>query len=228
MSDVELIVLDDAEAVAEAVAQRLARAVADGGNVVLTGGSTPKLAYERAAAIAPDWRGIEVWWGDERCVPAEDERSNYGMAKAALLDRLEHPPAAVHRIFGEAGRDEGAALYEEELGSEALGLVLLGVGPDGHVASLFPGAVTLDETERRAVGAEAGHEPFVDRVTLTLPALRGAAEVLFLLTGEEKADAARRAFAQDPDAATPASLVRAESGRTVAILDRVAAAAIDA
>jgi 6-phosphogluconolactonase len=225
---VDLIVLDDAVAVAEAVAQRLARAAAEGGNVVLTGGRTPEQAYERAAALAPDWSRVEVWWGDERCVPPDDDNSNFGMAKRALLDRLERPPLAVHRIEGEGGKDAAADAYEEELGPAALDLLLLGLGPDGHVASLFPRKPSLDETDRRVVGAEPALEPWVDRVTLTLPALRAAGEILFVVSGEAKAGAARRAFADEPSRETPASLVRADSGRTTAILDRAAAAAIDA
>jgi 6-phosphogluconolactonase len=228
VSDVDITIIDDADAVADAVAQRLARAAADGGNVVLTGGTTPERAYERAASVAPDWSRVELWWGDERCVPPDDERSNYAMAKRALLDRLEQRPGAVHRIPGELGRDQGAAAYEDELGATTLDLLLLGVGPDGHIASLFPGKPSLDVTDRRVVGSEAGLEPFVDRVTLTLPALCAAQEVLFVVTGDAKADAVRRAFAAAPSRQTPASLVRAESGRTTAILDRAAAAAIGA
>ena len=228
MSDVELVVLEDAGAVAEAVAERLARAAAEGGNVVLTGGRTPEQAYERAAAVAADWSRIELWWGDERCVPPEDSNSNFGMAKRALLDRLDRPPLAVHRIEGERGKDAAADAYEEELGSIALDLLLLGIGADGHVASLFPGKPSLEETERRVVGAEAGLEPWVDRVTLTLPTIRAAGEIVFVVTGVAKADVVRRAFAEEPSAETPASLVRAESGRTTAILDRAAAAAIEA
>jgi 6-phosphogluconolactonase len=144
------------------------------------------------------------------------------MAKAALLDRVQ--TQRVHRMRGELGRDEGAELYEQELGSlERFDLVLLGLGPDGHVASLFPDEPTLDETERRVVGAVAKHEPYVDRITLTLPPLRAAREVLFLVSGEEKADAARRAFAGEPSRATPGSLVRAVRGKTVAVLDAAAA-----
>ena len=228
MNDVDITVVDDADAVADAVAQRLARAAAHGGNVVLTGGTTPERAYERAAAIAPDWRRVEVWWGDERCVAPDDDRSNFKMAKRALLDRLAVPPLLVHPIPGELGRDAGAAAYEEELGEEALDLLLLGIGPDGHVASLFPGKPSLDATDRRVIGSEAGLEPFVDRITLTLPALCAAEEILFVVTGDAKADAARRAFAEAPSRETPASLVRTDSGRTTAILDRAAAAAIEA
>jgi 6-phosphogluconolactonase len=228
VSDVKLTVVEDAAAVAQEVAQRLARAAAKGGNVVLTGGRTPQQAYQRAAALAPDWSRVEVWWGDERCVPPDDENSNFGMAKRALLDHVERAPLAVHRIEGELGRDAAADEYEDELGSTAFDLLLLGIGPDGHVASLFPGKPALDESERRVVGTEPGLEPWVDRVTLTLPALRAAGEILFVVAGESKADAVRRAFAAEPGPDTPASLVRADSGRTTAILDRAAAAAIEA
>jgi 6-phosphogluconolactonase len=228
VSDVELIVVEDADAVAEAVAQRLAQAAGGGGSIVLTGGKTPEKAYERAAALAADWSRVELWWGDERCVPPDDENSNFGMAKRALLDRLERPPAVVHRIPGEAGKDVAAAEYEDELGDTELDLVLLGIGPDGHVASLFPGKPSLDVTDRRVVGSDAGLEPWVDRVTLTLPALRAAKAILFVVSGEAKADAVRRGFAEQPSRETPASLVRAESGHTAVILDRAAAAAIPA
>jgi 6-phosphogluconolactonase len=228
VSPVELVVVDDVDAVAAAVAQRLGGAVRDGRSIVLTGGTTPEKAYERAAALAPDWSRVDVWWGDERAVPPDNEDSNFGMAKRALLDRLERPPKAVHRIRGELGKDEAAEAYEEELGSTALDLLLLGIGPDGHVASLFPNEPTLAETERRVVPAEPGHEPWVDRVSLTLPTLRAASEILFVVAGEAKADAVRRAFAAEPGPDTPASLVRADSGRTTAILDRAAAAAIAA
>jgi 6-phosphogluconolactonase len=227
VTDVELVVVDDEQEVAAVVAERLARAAREGGNVVLTGGKTPEQAYKDAARRAPDWSSVDVWWGDERCVPPEDEKSNYGMAKRTLLDRLEQAPRGVHRIKGELGKDEAAADYERELGDTPLDLVLLGVGPDGHVASLFPNAPTLRRRER-VLPAEAALEPFVDRVTLSVPALCGAHEILFLLSGEGKADAALRAFASEPSPATPASLVRARDGRTVAILDRAAAAKLPA
>jgi 6-phosphogluconolactonase len=192
------------------------------GDLVLTGGTTPRRAYELAAELKPDWSDAEVWWSDERCVPPDDERSNYGMTKRALLDRLETPPRAVHRIRGEEGAERAADLYNEELRGVTLELVLLGIGPDGHVASLFPHAPTLAERERRAVPAEARLEPFVDRVTMTIPVLEFAPLLVFLVAGAEKAAAVARAFA-GPDQGTPASLVRSKTGRTVAILDREAA-----
>jgi 6-phosphogluconolactonase len=218
-SDLEIVVAEDP---ARDVAGRLATAARRGGHVVLTGGSTPRIAYELAASLESDWTAVEFWWGDERCVAPEDERSNYGMAKQALLDRVS--TGAVHRMQGELGRAPGAEQYEQELGDlERFDLVLLGLGPDGHVASLYPEQTTLDETERRVVGAGAKLEPYVDRITLTLPTLRRAHEVLFLVTGKDKAEAAKRAFRDEPSTATPGSLVRATGGRTTAVLDADAA-----
>jgi len=223
--EIELVVAADAAAAAQLAAERLAAAARAGGHIVLTGGSTPRRAYELAAELQPDWSRAEVWWSDERCVPPDDERSNYGMAQAALLDRLAVQPAAVHRMRGELGREDGAAQYERELGGLArFDLLLLGLGPDGHVASLYPDQPTLDETERRAIGAEAHLQPFVDRITLTLPVLRAARGVLFLVAGADKAGAAKRAFAGEPSRATPGSLVRAVEGTTTALLDTAAAA----
>jgi 6-phosphogluconolactonase len=194
-----------------------------GGDLVLTGGTTPRRAYELAADLKRDWSDTELWWSDERCVPPDDELSNYGMTKRALLDRLATPPRAVHRIRGEEGAQRAADAYDQELRGVTPQLVLLGVGPDGHIASLFPRAAALAERERRAVPAEAGLEPIVDRVTLTIPVLESAPLLVFLVAGAEKAEAVARAFAGPPDEATPASLVRSKNGRTVAILDREAA-----
>jgi 6-phosphogluconolactonase len=218
--DIDIVVSDNP---AQVVAELLANAARAGGHIALTGGSTPRLAYEMATGLESDWSRAELWWGDERCVPPDDERSNYAMAKQALLDRVT--TGNVHRIRGELGRDEGATLYDQELGSlERFDLMLLGLGSDGHVASLFPEQPTLDETERRVVGAEAKLEPYVDRITLTLPILRRARAVVFLVTGESKAEAAKRAFVDEPSRSTPGSLVRSTRGKTTAVLDPAAAA----
>jgi 6-phosphogluconolactonase len=217
---IDIVVADDP---ALEVGERLVAAARAGGHVVLTGGRSVRVAYEHAASLEPDWTGAEIWWGDERCVPPDDERSNYRLAKESLLDRVH--TSTVHRMRGELGKDQGAELYEQELGSlERFDFVLLGMGPDGHIASLFPAQPTLDETERRVVGAEAQLEPYVDRITLTLPMLRGAREILFVVTGKDKADTAYAAFAGEPTRAIPASLVRATHGRTTAVLDAGAAA----
>ena len=180
-------------------------------------------AYELAAELRPHWSSVELWWGDERCVPPEHEWSNYGMAKRTLLDRLVTPPAAVHRIQGELGAQRAADEYDRELEGVVPDLVLLSVGPDGHLASLYPQAPGLAERERRAIAAEAKLEPLVDRVTMTIPVFESAPLVLFFVAGAERADATRRAFAEPPAEATPASLVRSKSGETVVILDPGAA-----
>ena len=225
--DIELVVLEDADAVAAEVADRLARAARSGGHISLTGGRAPGLAYEEAAKREPDWRNVELWWSDERCVPPDDDLSNYALAKRALLDNLTSAPRRVHRIKGELGKERAAADYERELGDTVFDLELLGIGPDGHVASLFPNAPTLQE-RGRVLPAEPGLDPFVDRVTLSIPALNSARVIVFALAGAEKADAARRAFAEEPSPETPASLVRPTNGRTTVILDRAAAAKLSA
>jgi 6-phosphogluconolactonase len=223
--DVEIEVVADERGVALILAGRLADQARAGGNVVLTGGSTPRVAYELTAELEPDWSRVELWWGDERCVAPDDQASNYKMAKKALLDRLGEPPAAIHRMQGELGRDEGATEYEAELeGVGVFDLVLLGLGPDGHIASLFPGFPTLDVTDRDVVGSESGHEPFIDRISMTLPRLCRTRELLFLVAGEGKADAVARAFAGEPSHEAPGSLARAADGTTRAVIDRAAAA----
>jgi 6-phosphogluconolactonase len=192
-------------------------------SVALTGGSTPGRAYQLAAEQEPDWSAASLWWGDERCVPPDDELSNFRLARENLLDRIEAPPREVQRIRGELGADEAAREYDELLRGARLDYVLLGVGPDGHVASLFPRQPTLQERERRAIPAEAKLEPFVERVTLTLPVLASAPEVVFIVTGEAKAEAAERAFARPPGPETPASLIRSARGRTRVVADAPAA-----
>jgi 6-phosphogluconolactonase len=193
------------------------------GHITLTGGTTPARAYELAAELKPDWSSTEVWWGDDRCVPPEHEWSNYGLAKRTLLDRIAVPPAAIHRIQGELGAERAADEYDRELDGVTLDLVLLGMGSDGHVASLYPHEPGLGERARRAIPAEAKLEPLVDRVTMTIPVLESAPLVLFFVAGAERAAAVRRAFAEPPSEATPASLVRSRNGDTVAILDPAAA-----
>ena len=160
-------------------------------------------------------------------VPPTDERSNYGLARESLLERLERTPSGVYRIEGELGAEEAARRYDALLDGVTIDLAFQGLGPDGHTASLFPEAPSLAVNDRRAVAAEAQLEPFVARVTMTVPMLCAARRVLFLVVGESKAEAARRAFADPPSPATPASLVRSANGETVAILDRAAAALVD-
>jgi 6-phosphogluconolactonase len=224
---VELQVCPDAEQVASVVADELIAVARTGGSLVLTGGSAPGRAYELAAEREPDWSMASLWWGDERCVPPDDERSNYRLAREKLLDRLEAAPREVQRIHGELGAEEAAREYDELLrGVSRLDLVLLGIGPDGHTASLFPGQPALEERERRAIPNEAKLEPFVDRVTMTIPVLASAPLVLFVVSGESKAGAVARAFGEPPSPETPSSLVRSAEGRTVVVADEAAAAGL--
>jgi 6-phosphogluconolactonase len=224
---VELIVVDNERAAAQAAGELLAETARTGGHIALSGGQTPEHAYRTAARLQRDWSGAEVWWGDERCVPPDDDRSNYLLAKRALLEHLEAPPTNVHRIRGELDPEEAAAEYDAALRGVRLTLNLLGIGPDGHTASLFPCAPGLGEDERLAIAAKPGLDPKVERVTMTPPMLRNADLVLFLVSGEDKAEAAARAFGGPESRATPAGLIRSAGGQTVAILDRAAASLLE-
>jgi 6-phosphogluconolactonase len=218
-------VLDDPAA---AVADLLAAAASAGGHVVLAGGSSPQHAYELAADRGDDWGGATVWYGDERCVREDHEWSNHGMAEAALLSHLD-PRPEVMRIEGELGHEAGARAYEavvrERLGDEPRwDVLLLGLGPDSHTASLFPGKPEVGVTDRLVVGVpEAGMEPRVPRISLTLPAINAARHVVFLVTGESKRDAVRRAFGSSPDPSSPAAHVRPGDGELTVYLDPAAA-----
>jgi 6-phosphogluconolactonase len=214
LNGVEIRVVEDP---ARATAELL---VVTAGHVALSGGSSPGHAFELAAQLRPDWSGAHIWFGDDRAVPPDDELSNYRLAKEALLDRVAVQPE-VHRVLGELGAEKAADLYDAELVGVTLDLALNGIGADGHTASLYPNAPALGEKERRAVAAEAEFEPFVPRVTMTPPMFSAAGLLVFLVTGEEKAEVVRRAFADDPSPEIPASVIR--GGRTVAILDSGAA-----
>ena len=190
----EVTVLETAEEVAAAAAGEIAAAIASGAarTLVLAGGSTPQRCYELLAEI-PEvaWGRVTVLFGDERCVAPDHADSNYRMAREALLDRVS--PATVHRMPAELGPDEGAELYSPVVAALApLDFVLLGVGEDGHTASLFPGHPAVNATGW-AIGIRDSPKPPPERVTLTLPVLRGARRVLILATGAGKADAVAKA-----------------------------------
>jgi 6-phosphogluconolactonase len=232
---IEIQVVDDP---AQVCADALSAAAATGEHVVLTGGSSPRHAYELAAEQhTQSWQGAKLWFSDERCVAPDDELSNFRMVKQSLLDPLERAGAEVEfcrRVLGERGHEEGALEYERELehvgggpGAIRFELVLLGVGPDGHICSMFPRQASLDERARFVVGVpEAGHEPFVPRVTLTFAALSHAKRVLVLATGASKADPIAAAFADDAPHTTdvPASLLADHVEDIVVLLDEQAAA----
>lgn len=226
-----LEIVDDPSRAASAM---LLSAMLGGRDVVLTGGSTPQPAYEELAravrAVGHDLRDTTIWFSDDRCVPPDDERSNYRLVKQSLLDPLaDMPRPAVRRIRGELGPEEAAEAYERELdeaGEPEFSLVLLGIGPDGHLASMFPDQASLSERSRLVVGVpESGLEPFVPRVTLTLPALANAEHVVFLVTGAGKADAVAAAFGPDaePDPHVPSSMLVPLAKELTVLLDPAAA-----
>jgi 6-phosphogluconolactonase len=224
---VEIRVVEDP---AEPVAQLLGEAAARGGNIVLTGGSTPRRAYETASRAGVDWSGATIWFSDERCVPPDDPLSNFALADGALIGRLpKDQRPEVMRMEGELGPETGAANYEarvrERLGGDPRwDLLLLGLGPDAHVASLFPGRPELEERERLVAGVEqAGWEPYVPRISLTLPALDAGRRVVFLVTGADKAPAMRRAFGDPADTSSPAAHVRPRAGELLVYCDPAAA-----
>ena len=203
-------------------------------SLVLAGGGTPRMLYERLAADDSSrlpWNLIDVWFGDERCVVADHEASNYGMARSAMLAALPVPPDNVHRIPGELGAERAAEAYDARLrdvfgaltpGRETFDLVLLGVGTEGHTASLFPDHPALGERTRWAVPIDPPPGtaiPQIPRVTLTLPAITGAADVLVLAAGADKAPVVRGV--REGDMSLPATLARGRE-RTVWLVDREA------
>ncbi|HEY3866257.1 MAG TPA: 6-phosphogluconolactonase, partial [Solirubrobacteraceae bacterium] len=205
-------------------------------HLALSGGSTPARTYELLASALEDWDGVEIWFADERCVPPEDTESNYRLAAETLLRAAAIDPARVHRMEGELGPVEGARRYAEALASSSavpassaaapvpgaswgepavaavpalpvLDLIALGIGPDGHVASLFPGAPTLDApAETLCLGVHDSPKPPPRRITLSLAVLRAARRCLLLATGAGKADAIAAALAE-PTHHVPASLL---------------------
>jgi 6-phosphogluconolactonase len=235
----KLTIIPDAEALAQEAATRLLARLAEPRErlaVALTGGSSPERLY-RLLASEPyrsqiPWQRVHWFWGDDRFVPQSDERSNAGAARRLFLDRVPAPPATLHAIPTDAeNADEAARRYEAELrafygadqldpGRPLFDVVLMGVGSDGHTASLFPGQPQVDETRRWVVGVpQAGLEPFVPRVSLTLPALASTRDMLFLVTGRSKREILGRVLS---GADLPAA--RAHShGDLVWLVDRDAA-----
>lgn len=237
-----VLVFADAGAAARAAAERFAawarEAVRERGRFVaaLAGGSTPRAAYallaEEPLRSAVPWEGVHLFWGDERCVPPGHPRSNFRMAREALLSRVPLPEGNVHRVRGELPPAQAAEAYEREVrelfgGAPRWDLVHLGVGGDAHTASLFPFSPPLRERER-AVAHTAHPGRGEARVTLTVPALNAAARVELLVAGAAKAAAARSVIcgALDPFR-LPAQLVRPSPGEAVWLLDRAAAAGVE-
>ncbi len=232
-------IYNDADALADAVAQHVVTLANDTRSkqrpftVALAGGSTPRPAYERLTMPAfserIEWDRVHVFWGDERCVPPIHPESNYRMAREALLDHVPIPDANVHRMQGELAPQEAAQAYETEIRElfyeidvSGFDLILLGLGGDGHTASLFPGTDALD-TPGRWVAANHVEKLGAWRLTLTLPAINAAGDVTFVVTGERKRDILQRVLAPEPDAPTlPAQRVQPKDGRLIWMVDRAA------
>jgi 6-phosphogluconolactonase len=237
--DAEIIITPDAGALAQEAAKRfseLAReAVESRGrfSAALSGGSTPGSLYELLAA-APrreqiPWSGVYLFWGDERCVPPSDPASNYRLAEDTLIRHVPIPSENLFRIRGELSPEAAARNYDKSLQDFFCGprprfdLVLLGLGSDGHTASLFPASSALAEFQQLAVPVEAYYQDRPAwRVTLTLPAINTARHALFLVQGSDKAEIVRTVLA-DREASLPAQQVRPSAGQLTWILDAPAA-----
>jgi 6-phosphogluconolactonase len=180
---------DQLAAAAAAIVAQTLRAAAQT-RLVLAGGSTPLRCYELLSEMRLAWGRVTVLFGDERCVPPSDPESNFRVAADSLLNRVI--PASVHRIPAELGPEQAAAAYEPVVAAGSLDLVLLGIGPDGHTASLFPDHPAL-QAGGLVVGVRQAPKPPPERVSLTLSSLREARRVLMLVSGPDKADAVRRA-----------------------------------
>ncbi len=237
MAEVEVCADDDAlmTAAAETVVRSAAEAIEEAGQatIALSGGTTPKRLYQLLAtpgyASRVDWTRLHVFFGDERCVPPNDPASNYRMARESLIERVQIPAANVHRIHGEDDPATAAADYERELrtvlGARArLDLVLLGMGDNGHTASLFPGLTAVHEQQRWVV-AEDVKEVGMWRITLTPAAINAAAEVVFLVSGAGKADMLPRVL-EGPRQIDllPAQVVAPTNGQLRWLVDAAAAA----
>ncbi len=206
-------------------------------SVVLSGGSTPRRLYtllgEAPLRTRIDWKRVHLFWGDERCVPADHNESNYRLAAETLLSRVDLPKGHIHRIRGEESPEHAAGEYEEDIRRffhpsplPAFDLVLLGVGEDGHTASLFPGSAALRERNRLVVPV-LHQAPKHSRVTLTLQSLNHAAHVLFLASGRSKAAVVHEIVEDGNPKQYPAGLVQPVSGAVTWMVDREAAGLLD-
>ncbi|OLC16910.1 MAG: 6-phosphogluconolactonase [Candidatus Rokubacteria bacterium 13_1_40CM_69_27] len=231
-----------ADATAQTIVREAAAAVAARGRflVALAGGATPRETYARLAlpprSEAMPWPRTFVFFGDERCVPPQHPESNYRMAHEMLLGKVAIPPSQVFRLRGESDDPEAAAAEYGRTLAEVFGtrrgeiprfdLILLGMGLDGHTASLFPGSPALKEIFRPVAGVHAAAAAIPQRLTLTFPVLNAAACVVFIVAGAEKAKAVKAVLADG--AMLPAGMVRPENGRLLWLVDRAAAALLKA
>jgi 6-phosphogluconolactonase len=239
----ETRVVQDAEALSRAGVDEFSRcareAIAAHGRfaVALSGGSTPKAIYSLLAgrqndpAAALPWSKIYIFFGDERHVPPTDPQSNYRMANEALLSKVSIPPGNVHRIAAELDAEAAAADYDTQLHSffqtpsgewPRFDLIMLGLGPEGHTASLFPGSAALNENSRWVV-ANWVEKVNAYRITFTFPLINHAAETLFLAAGEEKAEVLKGVLQPKPADDYPAERIKPVNGRLLWIVDKSAA-----
>lgn len=224
-------------AAAEQLTAYISEAVATRGRcrLALAGGSTPYPVYQHLARPPLtgriDWNAVHLFWSDERCMPKRDETSNYHMAKEALIDLINIPPANIHRIETGLPPTQAAMRYAELLGDEPLDVALLGMGDDGHTASLFPAMLDLGQSGPRVIATEGPAAPR-QRVTLTLRALNESRMIIFLMTGASKAGRLREVQQQimhgesGPDT-LPSAQVQPASGRLIWLVDKEAAANLD-
>ena len=226
----ELRVFPDAEAASRATSAWLAEAVAvakaqrGAAHLALPGGGTPKRTFRLLGEDADvDWRGVELWMGDERIVPDDDPESNIGMIRAELGERARDE-ATWHRVQTELGTQGAADAYDREWGDRVLDVAFQGVGPDGHTASLFPHHPLLDVTDRAVVPIVDSPKPPPERVTFTVPVISAARRILFLVTGEDKAPVVKQIMA-GPDRNMPSSLFGGD--RTIVIADEAGASQVD-
>lgn len=231
---IHMTVAGDAEAAARTTAERVVAVIEEARSqrgvvhISLAGGRTPAAAYRLLAGSVQDWSGVHFWFGDERCVPLDDDDSNYKMVVADLLADAVQPPPTIHPVT-EAASDPAtaAAAYAQELRDELggeiprLDLALLGLGEDGHTASLFPDDPVLDEREQLCVPVHGTKPPF-DRITLTLPVLQAARRAIVLAVGTGKTWAIEQLRA-GPSPRIPASLLDHEGAEIELIVDRAAA-----
>lgn len=194
--------------------------------VALSGGNTPralyaKLSEEPLRARVP-WDRLDVFFGDERCVPTDSSESNYRMAADALLSRVPVRPERVHRVQTEMPPEEAARRYARELSGPRFDWVFLGLGEDGHTASLFPGTPAVTETHASALAVEVAWNK-AWRVSLTLPVINAAKKCVFLVSGKDKAETVRRVLEEPATPDLPATLVAPKDGEILWLLDRPAA-----
>ncbi len=248
MAQPELMICDDSEELATAAAERISRAAAEGiaargrFTLCLTGGSTPRRTYtilaRQQGPASVDWSKTFLFFGDERFVPPDDDRSNYKMVRQSLL---QNAPVAADHVFAvptqlsspQKAAEEYARTLKAFFGGGAwpeFDLVLLGLGDDGHTASLFPGAAALRVTDRWATFSPPGVlPPPVDRVTLTFPVFNAARQVMFLVSGANKTEALAEVYQGRASVKQrPAAGIRPAKGHTVWLVDRAAAGSLDA